>query len=241
MKENRKHRDYEEYVKQYKLYTFDKITNHEQSYLIGYLLGDGGLNKEVPGKRKARLFISSIDKYIIEHFRDEFQPDNSIDSRIPINKKRNIKTTKKSYRMTFSSKFEKTFNKFGILDLKINRTYHNIKKDFMSSFLLGLFDADGCMSWDRRKDRNRLWSNFMITHQSLKMLNKLQKFFLEELHIPTSILPKGDEKCYVFRTSNRKDVIKIIDYMYSQKPKVYNYRKYNNCLKFKQEFLNKNK
>lgn len=232
---------FEEYTiagKKYRLHLFDKIEKEEESYLLGYLLGDGGYNKPTH-KRNARMFVSSINEDIIKFFNEYFQPDNSYDSRIPINNKRpNIKTETLSHRMTFSSKFTPIFDKYGILGVKEDRTYHNIKKDKMNSFLLGLFDADGYITWGHRKDRDRLWANWGITHPSLKMLEKLQRFLLEELQVPTSIAPKGNEKCYILRTGSRLMIMKIMDYIYMNKPIVYNVDKFNNYRAFKLEQCN---
>jgi len=224
--------------KKYKLHLFDKINTKEEAYLIGYMLGDGGFQRGTY-KRKHRMFICSSDEYIIEYFKKKFQPKNSINRHIPVNEQRpEIKSTRHSSRMTFSSKFTPTFKKFGILGLKEDRTYHNIPKKYMRHFLLGLIDADGFITWGKRKDRDRLWTTFGITHPSLKMLEKLQRFLLEELEIPTSINPKGKENCYVLRTGSLRMVERIIDYIYEDKPEMYIKRKYKNCIDFKNEFKN---
>lgn len=231
-------REYNVQGKIYKMQLFDKITTNEQAYLIGYLLGDGGFMKG-SHKRKSRMFVTSIEEYIIKHFQEEFCPDNNINSTIPLNNVRpNINTTKVSYMLQFPSKFYDTFNKFGILGLKTERTYHNIKKDYMNNLLLGLFDSDGCITWGKRKDRDRLWCSFFITHPNLKMLEKLQEFLADEVGVTTQIRPKGTEKCYILRTSKRENVYKILQYIYSNKPKVYNISKYKNSNEFIKTYIN---
>lgn len=230
---------FEEYTivgKKYRLHLFDKIETREQAYMLGYMIGDGGYNRPTH-KRNARMFASTVDKYIIDHFKQHFQPDNAIDSRIPINRSRpEIIGRQIAYRMTFSSKFTPIFKRHGILSLKKNRTFHNIPKNKMSQFILGLVDADGYITWGKRKDRNRLWCNFGVTHPSLKMLEKLQRFLLEELKIPTSISPKGTEKCYILRTGSLPMIARFIEFIYKDTPSVYNKRKYNNSMQFLSEF-----
>lgn len=203
--------------KVYRFNIFDKIETKEQAYLIGYLLGDGGLQPKT-NKRKARLYVTSIEEDLIKFIQKEFMPDNTYSSRIPVNKKRNIKSNRPSYKITFSSKFSNSFEKFGILDKKENRTFHHIPKKFMSQFLLGLLDSDGFIGFGRRKDRNRLWCHFGIIHPSLKALKKIQNFLLNELNIPSSIEPKSKEKCYILRFSKVKNVAKIVKYIYQDKP-----------------------
>jgi len=231
-------REFKEYNingKMYRLRVFEVAKTPEENYLIGYLLGDGGYNDKT-NKRRARLFVSSSDEYIIREFQYWFQPDSSIDRRIPVNKTRNIKSNKFSSRMTFSSKFEKTFNKYGILSKKEERTFHNIKKGNMKYMLLGLMDADGTITWGRRRDRNRLWVNVGITHPNLKMLTKIQTFLMNELKIISSITPKKDENCYTLRFADRDSAVKFINYIYTNKPKMYLTRKFNNAMDFIEEY-----
>ena len=231
MENESKFEEYKINGKIYNINVFETANSKNDYYLLGYLLGDGGLNKATH-KRKARLFITSTEKYIIEFFRNSYQPDSIINSRIPVNNTRNIVSKIESHRFTFSSKFEKTFKKYGILDIKENRTFHNIKKEMFPSFLLGLFDADGHFSWGKRKDRNRLWCAFGITHSSFNMLIKLQKILLEQYEIPTSINQKSDERCYVLKTGSLIMNEKLLKILYSAKPTVFNKTKYNNCNKF---------
>jgi hypothetical protein len=229
---------FKEYIingKTYRMNIFETAKTREDNYLIGYLLGDGGINPETH-KRNARLFVSSTEKYIIDFFKNNYCPDVIMDSRIPINKTRNIVSKIESHKINFSSKFSNVFKKYGLLSKKIDRTYHNIKKDNMNCFLLGLFDADGHISWGRRKDRNRLWCNYGITHPSLKMLTKLQRFFSDELGISTYISPKPNENCYVFRTSRREDIVTILEYMYVDTPVIFNKTKYENSMRYIKEY-----
>jgi hypothetical protein len=213
----------------YKLNVFENISCSTDAYLIGYLLGDGGYHKETH-KRKARLFISSTEKYIIEYFQKCYCPDSTILSKIPINKKRNIVSKIESHVLVFSSKFSETFKKYGLLSLKKERTYHNISKNYYSNFLLGLFDADGHFSWGKRKDRDRFWLTVGITHQNLNMLKKIQLFLLSNLNINSFIAPKKGEDCYILRLSNIEHCTIFLKYIYSGENLIYNKRKHNNYI-----------
>ena len=220
--------------KQFRLNLFEKIENKEQAYLIGYLTGDGGFNPPTH-KRLARLYVSSNNESIIQGFKEEFCPDSIISSKIPVNNSENynIVSNKLSYVLNFSSKFSETFNKFGVLGIKKNRTLVNISKKFMRQYILGLFDADGHISFGFRKDRNRLWGNFGITHQSYDVLSKVQKFLNEELNIASSILTRKDEDCMDLKFSKLDSVVKVLDWLYEDTPNVYNEIKYQHFLKFK--------
>lgn len=215
----------------FRLDLFENIRDETDAYLIGYLLGDGIYNKPTH-KRNARLGISSSDKYIIEFFVNKYSPNSTIKSIIPVNKKRNIITNKKSYSFTFSSKFINTFNKYGILSLKKDRTFHNIPKNLFPSFLLGLFDADGNFSWGFRRDRNRLWAQFKITHQNQRMLIKLQRYIESNYSISTFINPKQGEDCSVLQISSLDNVNKLMNLIYSKNNIIYNISKKESFKKY---------
>jgi hypothetical protein len=231
--------------KTYRLHLFDNIETREQAYLIGYLMGDGNFqNKErSKKKRKSRMSIGSIEKDLITSIRDHFCPDTPISSRIPVNKTRNIKSNTESHRFTFSSKYSDTFEKYGLLDFKENRRIVNIPKKFMRYFILGLFDADGHISYGRRKDRNRLWAHIGITHASFYVLTAVQNYLMNELNIASAVTERKDEKCFDLRFSSREKVADFIEYIYKDVPLFYNQTKKNNCLSYIKEFrdLIKNK
>lgn len=200
--------------KTFRLNVFEKITESSDAYLIGYLTGDGNFHNATH-KRLARMAVSSINKDVIDFFKESYCPDSTVKAKLPINKKRNIVAKNLAYYMCFSSKFSSTFNKFGILCRKSDRVMCNIPKKFMPYYFMGLFDADGCWSWGYRKDRNRLWGKFMITHQSMKLLCSLQRYLSEELGVSTYIRPRSDENCMDLTASARGDLAKIIEWCYS--------------------------
>ena len=218
----------------YRLNLFTSI-NKNEAYLLGYLLGDGGYC-DFTHKRLARMFVSSSEKYIIEGFKTQFCPDTTINSKIPINKTRNIKSILESHILVFSSKFSEIFNKYGILSLKKTRTFHNIPKKLFPSFLLGLFDADGNFSWGVRRDRLRPWCQFKITHQNLNMLKKLQTYLISNYNISTFINIKHNEDCYILQISSIKDANKLMNIIYSKNNLIYNKRKHESFLRWKSCF-----
>lgn len=208
--------------KTYRLNVFKKVDSKDQAYLLGYLLGDGSLNSATH-KRLGRLSVGSADKYIIDHFKHTFCPDSKVDSRIPVNNQRKGIVSKiESHKLTFSTKFSPMFKQHGLLSLKRDRDVVNIPKKFMRSYIHGLVDADGCFSWGKRKDRDRLWGSFQITHQSLKAMAKVQKYLSEELNESSYISPRKSEDCIDLKMSNRQSVANVITWLYTDTPSVYN-------------------
>ena len=49
----------------------------------------------------------------------------------------------------------------------------------------------------------------------VKILTGVQQFLLKKLSISTIVRPKKNENCYVIEFANKKDVIKFLDYIYS--------------------------
>lgn len=215
---------------------FDEIRDEIDAYFIGYLFADGGFHAPTH-KRKARMAVSSTDIDIIKFFAKHYQPLTEVVVRAPnYNKARGIIGKLQYSNLVFSSKFSETFAKFGVLKLKKERTFHNIPKKFFNSFLLGVFDADGSITWGKRKDRNRVWGEFKITHQSHKFLLQIQRILLEMYNVPTFVTIKcPNEDYYVLRVSNRHIVKSLFDILYTDNLDIYNKKKFNNYKLFYNE------
>lgn len=197
--------------KSFRLNIFDEL-DYNSAYFIGYLAGDAAFSRKTH-KKHAKLTISSINEQIIIWIKNNFCPDSTYRSIIPVNKKRNIVTKNLSYILPLSSKFSPIFNKYGILDIKENRKCINISKKLFREYLKGIIDSDGHFSSGRRKDRNRIWCNFGITHQSLQLLKTIQKYLSEELEISSYINPRNNEKCMDLKISKISDIIKLINWL----------------------------
>ena len=98
--------------------------------------------------------------------------------------------------------------------LKKNRHLPIVKKDYNRYLLLGAFDADGCLTWGRRKDKNRLWQKICFT-TSIGIATSIQNILIKELDISTIIIPKANEKdVYVIEFGNKENVLKFLAYIY---------------------------
>ena len=230
-------KEYKINAKYYRLDLFDKIRNSHQAYLLGYLLGDGNFHNKTK-KRKARIGVTSSYEPTITYFKNMYCPDVTVTHLIPINNTKgyNIKTDKMSHRFVFSSLFSEVFNKYGLLSLKKDRIITNIPKDMFRYYLLGLFDADGFVSWGRRKDKNRIWVKFVITHQSYQVLNYIKNFLENEFDFKIFIKHRKTEKCIDLVFSKRESVYKFYDFMYKDCDVEYNKNKYDIWTKYVKEY-----
>ena len=207
----------------------ENICSKKVAYLIGYLAGDGSYENG-NGKRTDRLSVTTTDKETMDWMIETF----NLPEETRVVRKNNVAlgiyATKDAYVKTFPTSYSGEFNKFGILCRKTDRMIHNINKSDMKYWLLGFLDSDGMISWSERKDRNRIAAKVCFTHPSFKLLERIQTFLIDELSIPSSIKPKGTEKCFVLSFSKISDVKRFGDYVYSDKLAIVLKRKYSKYL-----------
>lgn len=213
----------------------ENLDKRKLAYFIGFMSGDGSYSG---GKgRTVRMTVTTTDIEVVDWISEnieEFSTDREVWNNNP---KRNIYASKPSYTKGFSVKYSDVFKKHGILCKKPDRNIFNIPKKDFKYYLLGLIDADGCFTYTKRKDRDRLVGKFLITHPSMNILLKVQKFLLEELNISSAIAPKGNEKCFILSFSKLGDVMKFGDYLWSDKSAIVITRKYKNYLSFREDYL----
>ena len=91
----------------------------------------------------------------------------------------------------------------------------------------GFFDAEGCITWGRRKDKNRIWQKVSFTSQ-YKMLEGVQQYLLKQLNIATKLKPKSDgSKCFILEFANKNDVLKFCEHIYNNNDMIVLKRKYS--------------
>lgn len=108
---------------------------------------------------------------------------------------------------------------------KDQRHFPRVKQHLERYLMLGVFDADGCITWGRRKDRNRLWHKISIK-SSFNILYGIQQFLYNKLNISTKIYPVKNENCFVLEFSDRERVIYFLDWLYQDPRDVILYSKY---------------
>ena len=193
-------------------YFFNKIDTPEKAYVLGFLLADGHINK----KNKVSVATCIDDKEVIEF----------IASVLDSNVRNDYKFDKKTRRFPHceTQRVIKDIVKFSGGRLKKERHYPRVRKDLERYLLLGFFDADGCITWGIRKDRNRIWQKVMFA-SSYSLLEGVQQH-LFNIGITTKLRPKANEDCYIIEFANKKDVLKFLDYIYPNDEFIILQRKY---------------
>ena len=196
-------------------FKFDKIDCKEKAYVLGFILADGSISE----KKDVDISVSIYDKYVVE-FISSIIKGRCIYSRKLNKEKRIFPKARLTKRIPDITKFTGGY-------LKQDRHYPRVRDDLERYLIQGVFDANGCITWGRRKDKNRIWQKISFTSQ-LKILEGVQKYLLKKLEISTIIRPKSNEKCYVLEFSNYKDVLKFCLHIYPDEEFIILKRKYLN-------------
>lgn len=181
-------------------FNFNKIDTPEKAYVLGFILADSGIDK----KHNVEISVALKDKAVIDFI--SFVIDSNVFTSTKFNKKLRI------FPKARTNKKIKDITKFTGGEAKKDRHYPRVRKDLERYLLLGFFDGDGCITWGRRKDRNRLWHKISFT-SSYKMLYGVQQQLLK-LGITTTLRQKSNEDCFVLEFSNKKDILTFLDYIY---------------------------
>lgn len=210
-----------------RFYKFNYISNSTDAYLIGYLSCDGNYSEQKKnGKLYPKMGVTSTDKYIVESFQKTYCPDQSILYREPRSSLK-VNATKSTADLWFPKKMETTFKKFGIYTEKSKRRLIGIPKEYMSSYTLGVMDADGCFVVRHRKDCRTPRLNIHIVSSAVDLLLDIQKHLELNLNIASSIYNRKSSKCSELRINNTVSAIKFGEWIYSKLPNTYNYKKHS--------------
>lgn len=180
-------------------YNMESIETKEAAYVLGFILADAAINKEMV---EVSVAVKDVElaAFIASVLNVTYRTDDTL-----------IKETRRFPRVRIVRKI-KGINKFIGKALKKDRNVPIIRKDLEVYLLRGIFDADGCVTWGYRKDRNRIWHKVSFT-SSLNILNSVQKI-LYKIGITTIVRPKSKGNCFVLEFGNKKDILAFYSYLY---------------------------
>ena len=206
----------QEYLKypKYEPYSISRIDTKEKAYLLGFIIGDGylGLNDVVT------ITVAEKDLELVEFFSEILKSKYKIYPYLD----------RKSRRFPHISITRKISGITQILSgrLKKERHFPIISPRLTRYMLQGFFDAEGCITWGRRKDRNRIWQKVSFT-SAYNPLIAVQQILLKE-GISTIVRPKGDEDCFILEFANRPQVLQFMSWIYQDLEFLPLKRKFNN-------------
>ena len=194
---------------------FNKIDTPEKAYIIGYALADGYINSnaiEFGCCIRDKELLKFISNYIGANYREDL-------TYLPAQRR-----FPRARVAIGNQDIVKDFNKH--CSSKENKHCPIISKELERYLVLGFFDGDGCLTWGRRKDRNRLWHKVCFT-SSLRVLEGIQKILLNHCQISTIIRPKSNENCFVLEFANKEDILKFLNFIYPDDSFIILKRKYD--------------
>lgn len=177
-------------------YNINKVDSKEKAYILGFIAGDSAFSEY----NILDLAVKYEDREILEFISEILECD--ISDNLKIDK---IKRIFPKSRIGCKIPDILTFIKGR---LKKERNLPIVSKNYEPYLLQGFFDAEGCITWGYRKDRDRLWQKVSFT-SSYSLLLSLQNILLN-YGISTSLKPKTGEDCYVIEFSNELDVFTFL-------------------------------
>ena len=194
-------------------YHLTKIDSKEIAYMLGFIIADSSINNEI-----VEISVAIKDSELIKLF----------SSLLGVNVFEDLTLIKEKGRFPRTRIVRKIvgINKFIGGNKKKGRNVPIIQKDLEVYLIRGIFDADGCITWGYRKDRNRIWHKVCFT-SSLNILTSVQKV-LYKIGISTIVRPKTKEDCYVLEFANKEDILKFYNYLYADKSFIPLKRKFDN-------------
>lgn len=194
-------------------YHLTKIDSKELAYMLGFIIADSSINNEI-----VEISVAINDSELM----DLFSPLLGIKSFEDLTL---VKEKRRFPRIRLVRKIV-GINKFIGGNKKKDRNVPIIQKDLEVYLIRGIFDADGCITWGYRKDRNRIWHKVSFT-SSLGILTSVQKV-LYKIGVSTIVRPKANEDCYVLEFANKEDILKFYNYLYADKSFMPLKRKFDN-------------
>ena len=194
-------------------YHLTKIDSKELAYMLGFIIADSNINNEI-----VEISIAINDSELMDLF----------SSLLGIKSFKDLTLVKEKRRFPRVRLVRKIvgINKFIGGNKKKDRNVPIIQKDLEVYLIRGIFDADGCITWGYRKDRNRTWHKVSFT-SSLGILTSVQKV-LYKIGISTIVRPKANEDCYVLEFANKEDILKFYNYLYADESFIPLKRKFDN-------------
>lgn len=199
---------------------FEEINSPEKAYCLGYLYGDGSINKN-------GVSFFSADRDVIDKISNvtQFSRKPELDLRgkldiyyIRLNSRKVVKDVKKLGRNQY---------KKDLVWVDDTIVPNNLKK----YFILGLYDSDGGLYFNKTD----LIRDISIAFTGSKsIIVELSNFIEVELDIEMNAIYKHKE-CYLhyLRSYKKSTIITILDWLYDRAP-IYMKRKHDKYLQLKQ-------
>lgn len=209
---------------------FFKTWSRNSSYVLGLLFADGSLEDAVYIRGKYVRFTST-DRSLIEQVKNSFNSHHKIVTVLP------SAGRKEKYLLRIGS--YKMYNDLKNLGLhphkSLNMELPHIPYRFLSDFVRGYFDGDGCIAVEKTKNKSHNRLKAVFTSGSKGFLSSLSEILKKRcIGKPGKIYDSHRSYQLIYSSVN---AVKLLEFMYSkawERKLLYLDRKY---LKYKKLFL----
>lgn len=200
----------------HKKYSFDEnlfhiIDNKDKAYWLGFLAADGSVTDN-----ELKLDLATSDKDHIIKFKTFMCADSPIHDYVSNSGYSNSSLYS---RIVFRSKILiNDLAQYGIVNNKtFILSFPSITKEFHSSYILGLIDADGSLGVYNRQDRPTELCMMQLT-SSMANLEKCQEILIENCNLnKVKIQPHpASEGIGILSYGGNQQIIKILKFLYTE-------------------------
>lgn len=175
---------------------FNKINSGAKTYIIGFWIGDGFARRD----SGHCIGFRQDEKNILMKIKNIMNSEHSIYERTDGYE---LHIYSKKLFNGLSSHFDESITE-GITQIP------EFKEDFKNDFLRGLFDADGCISLDKKKHSSQV--QFSISGKKV-LLENSKEILQGSLNLNNVSVSKGN-KTYQLKYSGNEQVPRIMNYLY---------------------------
>lgn len=189
---------------------FEEINSHAKAYWLGMLFSDGGITYD-KGTHTVSLTLHREDRYHIESFKKFLGSSVNIIDR---------KDKLASSICVAGKHFCDTLIDKGMIPRKslILGPPNKLPEEYINSFILGVFDGDGCLHNKIKKRYNTHQSTVSIVG-SYKLMYYLNEKISEHTGVKLRKLKKAhNSDIFNIRYEGRIIVKKVLDWMYKDSP-----------------------
>ncbi|MDO8619412.1 MAG: LAGLIDADG family homing endonuclease [Candidatus Daviesbacteria bacterium] len=221
-------------------HTFFQTWSPSMAYILGFIFADGAIEDVQKSSRTCYIQITSKDACILEKIKKAMNCDHKLYIRFPrkiIIKGKKHYITSYIFNLRVGNKL--MYNdllKLGVTPRKsLTAKFPKISTIYLSYFLRGYFDGDGCLYLRQGK-----YPRLIFTSGSLRFLKSLDENITQKLSLPHGSINTSSKEsqnpCYQLYYPN-KSTQKILKFMYQNLHKApYLERKFS----IYQKYLNQN-
>lgn len=192
---------------------FEKIDTELKAYWLGFLFADGCV-RDVKGAYVVKIKLSELDEEhlisLLKHIGSNQKELRTETSKFKGSNNKEYQSTGKVLLIN-SKKMVKDLISLGCTQNKTNNIiFPKINPEFISSFILGYFDGDGCIT--QRKIKGSVYYNVTFTSGSENFLDKVKQNLLK--FGIQSISKYSYTTFHRLQIANKLDLLKLKEYFY---------------------------